>query len=60
MDIRTFIIAILLGFFGGQLMSLLNYADGGAIIAIAYVGSRIIWKLSNSNTTENLPTDTTN
>ena len=47
MKARTFIFALLLGFIGMQVFGLINWPDGGTVIAIAYVGSEIVGALTN-------------
>lgn len=50
MDIRTFVITLIIGFLGaGLLGDWLNWPDAGAVLAIAFVGARIIWELQKKN-----------
>lgn len=43
MDMKTFGIAIVLGFVVSMILGgLLNFPDAGAIVAIAFVGGRIV------------------
>ncbi len=50
MDFKTFIIAIVLGALGTVVIGgLLNFPDAGAIIAIAFVGGRIVGLLEEKN-----------
>ena len=50
MDIRTFVVTLIIGFLGtGLLGELLNWPDAGAVLAIAFVGARIIWELQKKN-----------
>lgn len=50
MDLKTFCIAIVLGALGTIIIGgLLNFPDAGAIIAIAFVGSRIVRLLEEKN-----------
>ena len=50
MDIRTFAATLVIGFLGaGVLGDLLNWPDAGAVLAIAFVGARIIWELQKKN-----------
>ena len=45
-DWKTAFTAVLLGFLGAYLIGgYLNMPDAGAIVAIAYVGGRILWYL---------------
>lgn len=48
MDIKVFCITLAIGFFGGQFFSaVLNWPGYGTVLAIAYVGSKIVWILQN-------------
>lgn len=50
MDIRTFVVTLIIGFLGtGLLGSWLNWPDAGAVLAAAFVGARIIWELQKKN-----------
>ena len=50
MDIKTVLGALLFGFLGSQFLGgLLNMPDGGAILAIAFIGGRIVNKIYDKN-----------
>lgn len=50
MDIRTFVVTLIIGGLGtGLLGSWLNWPDAGAVLAAAFVGARIIWELQKKN-----------
>ncbi len=50
MDIFTVLISLCLGFAGTLIFGgLLNIPDAGAIIAIAFIGGRIIYLLEKNN-----------
>lgn len=50
MDIRTFVVTLVIGFLGtGLLRNWLNWPDAGAVLAVAFVGARIIWELQKKN-----------
>ena len=49
MDLQTVIGALVLGFIGTILLGgVLNITDGGAILAIAFVGGRIVGAIHNN------------
>lgn len=48
MDFKTAVITVIVGVLGTMLVgSILNFPDMGAILAIAFVGGRIIWMMNN-------------
>lgn len=50
MDIITFLIAVVLGYLGAATFgNWLNWPDAGAILAIAFVGARIVKKLDGAS-----------
>lgn len=52
MDIQTFIISLIIGILSAFILEpIFNWPDAGAIIAISFVGARIIWQLKKQNKT---------
>lgn len=53
MDILTVIITLCFGYAGTVIFgNLLNMPDAGAIIAIAFIGGRIVFLLKNNQSSE--------